>query len=428
MCTKILRNCLGFAFCVSALSGCSALEVNDPTFIESESLDNATGAGYLLTVARWRLAQATNRSAFVGGVMTDEIFADLSPYEMFNAEMLLDRRESSVYFGGSHGPSSVYGVWQILRKDATVAIPRVTAYGERTHVGELLALRAYAALQLAENICPGFPLREINGAEPVFGPPLSTQEAFTIAVQEFDSALVYADSARVKNFANLGKARALLGLGRFAEAAAAAAAVPTAYSEEIIPDANQLFLEPYPWGAQDYSAADRQGGNGLNFISAADPRVALTPTVFAVNDTTFLEHSINKYASPSSPIVIANGIEARLIEAEAQLQSPENPSGPWLQTLNALRATVSLPDTTDPGTANGRVDLLYRERAFWLFATGHRLGDLRRLMTVYGRAAETLFPTGAALGGARFETATSLPFNPSIEQVYNPAVVGCTDI
>jgi len=40
------------------------------------------------------------------------------------------------------------------------------------------------------------------------------------------------------------------------------------------------------------------------------------------------------------------------------------------------------------------VDQLFRERAFWLFLTAHRLGDLRRLMRQYGRPIGQVFPTG----------------------------------
>ena len=50
---------------------------------------------------------------------------------------------------------------------------------------------------------------------------------------------------------------------------------------------------------------------------------------------------------------------------------------------------------TDPGTATGRVDLHFRERAFWFYLTAHRLGDLRRLVRQYGRAIESVYPTGA---------------------------------
>jgi hypothetical protein len=35
-----------------------------------------------------------------------------------------------------------------------------------------------------------------------------------------------------------------------------------------------------------------------------------------------------------------------------------------------------------------------RERAMWLYLTGHREGDLRRLVRFYSRDPNTLWPTG----------------------------------
>jgi starch-binding outer membrane protein, SusD/RagB family len=40
------------------------------------------------------------------------------------------------------------------------------------------------------------------------------------------------------------------------------------------------------------------------------------------------------------------------------------------------------------------VDIHFRERAYWLWMTSHRLGDMRRLIRQYGRNSETVFPTG----------------------------------
>ena len=45
-------------------------------------------------------------------------------------------------------------------------------------------------------------------------------------------------------------------------------------------------------------------------------------------------------------------------------------------------------------TLAGQQDLLFRERALALFLTGHRVGDLRRLTYQYGRATESVWPTG----------------------------------
>jgi starch-binding outer membrane protein, SusD/RagB family len=83
-------------------------------------------------------------------------------------------------------------------------------------------------------------------------------------------------------------------------------------------------------------------------------------------------------------------------------------------------------DLTDPGTADAQVDLLFRERAFWLFLTGHRLGDLRRLIRQYGRTADTVFPSGTYFkGGQPYGAAVNLPL-PATE-TNNPKVTGCLD-
>ncbi len=62
--------------------------------------------------------------------------------------------------------------------------------------------------------------------------------------------------------------------------------------------------------------------------------------------------------------------------------------------------TTGLASLSDPGTDSARVSLTFRERAFWLFGTGTRLGDLRRLIRQYGRNAEAVFPTGPYANGA----------------------------
>jgi hypothetical protein len=66
------------------------------------------------------------------------------------------------------------------------------------------------------------------------------------------------------------------------------------------------------------------------------------------------------------------------------------------------------------------VDLVFRERAFWLFSTGHRTGDLRRLVRHYGRTPATVFPTGAWHKGGNYGADVTMPI-PQAEQ-NNPNV------
>jgi hypothetical protein len=110
-------------------------------------------------------------------------------------------------------------------------------------------------------------------------------------------------------------------------------------------------------------------------------------------------------------------VEARLIEAEAALQTDPVAA---LTILNALRSNAalltlrgyaanSLPPLTLQPTAAGQVDQLFKERAYWLFLTSHRLGDMRRLIHQYQRAPESVFPTGSYFKGGTYGTDVNSP-------------------
>ena len=124
--------------------------------------------------------------------------------------------------------------------------------------------------------------------------------------------------------------------------------------------------------------------------------------------------------------MLASGVEARLIEAEAALQAGD--TARWRATLNHLRQTAfasPLDTVPDPGSDSARVSLTFRERAFWLFLTGHRQGDLRRLIRQYGRAPDEVYPRGSYPGaGGQYGTDVTLPI-PAQERVSNPLFTGC---
>jgi hypothetical protein len=179
------------------------------------------------------------------------------------------------------------------------------------------------------------------------------------------------------------------------------------------------------------TVADGEGSNGLNFRTAADPRV---PTQFIRTGTDGLTpaYLFSKYTSLASPIPMASGLEARLIEAEAALQANRNDTNPtgngWLGILNSLRASAISPAMTalaDPGSFDARVNLLFRERAFWLYATGHRMGDLRRLLRQYGRSQATTWPVGAYKAGVNY--GVDIVFILTLSEQSNPNGRTCTD-
>jgi len=106
-------------------------------------------------------------------------------------------------------------------------------------------------------------------------------------------------------------------------------------------------------------------------------------------------------------VAIATGTEARLIQAEAALKAGDYPTA--LGILNALRGGAGMSALTPAVGTPAQVDQLFRERAFWLFATGHRMGDLRRLVKQYGRSQASVFPSGPYFKGTDYGDQVAFP-------------------
>ena len=205
------------------------------------------------------------------------------------------------------------------------------------------------------------------------------------------------------------------------------AAVPTAFAYQITHSINTS--DNATWlqniSLKRYTVGNSEGTNGLNFRGANDPRIPAGPTSGGVSFdgvAPYLSQGI--WVNRTDPVNMATGIEARLIEAEAALRASNTAT--FLAKLNEVRATKpGLAPLTDPGTADERVNLLFRERAFWMFGTGHRHGDLRRLIRQYNRSANSVFPTGNWFKGGPYGSDINFPI--PFEETNNPNFTTCTD-
>jgi hypothetical protein len=327
---------------------------------------------------------------------------------------------------------SAYGSLQRVRGQAREALGLLGTYAPDSSAltGHLYAAIGYAETYLAELYCSGIPLSTVEyGGNYTLRPGSPTDEVYGHAIAAFDSALALAGGReRVVGLASIGRARALLGLGRFAEAGAAVAGIPDGFRYLATYGTAQLWDRNlgYSFGVWFATAADHEGSNGLDYSSSGDPRTVSTPNG-GTNMYGVILRRPDQYASDgASPIVVADWVEARLIEAEAALAAGD--PGAWLGKLNHLRATAivpALPDTTDPVDPAARLDLQFRERAFWLYMTGHRLGDMRRLVRHYGRTAESVFPRGSYTGETgTYGTEVTAPV-PADERAFNPNFTGC---
>jgi starch-binding outer membrane protein, SusD/RagB family len=292
----------------------------------------------------------------------------------------------------------------------------------------MLTLAGFTYVYFAEGFCSGVAYSERVNGDPVFGNPETTTETLARAIARFDAALASPGAAPEEiNAASVGKGRALLNDGQYAAAAAAVQGVPDdfEYLLEHAPSPLRLRNSIYLLtnGGQ-WSVANAEGGNGLAFLSG-DPRVPFLDEQAPGLDNSTPQFSLLKFPDVSASVPLASGIEARLIEAEAQFQAGDTAT--MLVTLNTLRASAGLGNLTGPTTLSEARDMVFSERAFWLFSTGHRLGDMRRLTrsTLYGLPITGVFPEGAYHKGGSYGTDVNLPL--PLESRNNPNSNGCLD-
>jgi starch-binding outer membrane protein, SusD/RagB family len=305
---------------------------------------------------------------------------------------------------------------------------------DRTAIGRAysLDLAGYAYVFFGEMFCGDVPFSRADDQGNIgYGAPLTTPEILARAIARFDTTLGLApalaaahpdDVASVDRYvglARVGKARALLDLGDYQNAALSANAVPTEFDFSVQYGTNTEREKNavYHFNQVDisYVVSDSEGVNGVPFVSGGDARTPADSGGSGVDGTTpfYLELV---YPSYDSPIPLATGLEARLIEAEALLAAGDASGA--MGRLNDLRAAAGIAPLQDPGSPDGRVSLLFRERALWLWLTAHRLGDMRRLVVEYGRAPGTVYPAGRYRDKGSYGTTLVLPV--TVDERTNP--------
>ncbi len=335
--------------------------------------------------------------------------------------------------------------WLLLlqaRSSLLLALPGLTTYevgSGRSRIGEAYALMGYAELLIAESYCAGTTLSQvIPGGGIQYGNPLTTDSLLGTANADFNAALAAAyGNDTVAALAHVGLGRGLLDRAQYSAADTAVASVPSSFVyNDVLEPGDYSSGSPYSFNLYDdgfyngdalINVADREGSNGLNFLSAHDARLTFDSSVTTPDGGPW--YLPTKFEANFALIPLATGIEARLIEAEDALQAQQTSA--WVADLNQMRnsgCTATGADTvcgigavqvpgqasglaslSDPGTDSGRVSLMFRERAFWLFGTGTRLGDLRRLIRQYGRDPSVVFPVGPYPNGHNVNLPTPIP-------------------
>lgn len=449
---------LGGLAAVAFLTGCDRLKTEllapqnpglvDPSAVASPAAALALRVG---AIGRYKQVQAGESIWQMGGTLADEYKnADFS-----EVRIAADKRITDPLISWNYG--------EVTRSRGYVrdAIRAMKAYtpDSSSLIGELYMELAFLEMTLADNYCNGIPLGHTENGIYTNGVPITAQQVYDSASAHLDSALMLSTgtdvgSVYVNRAARVFKGRVLTNQGKYATAATfvSTASIPTTYQYDMTFSATSgsngmWVLNNSTARISVADSFDLIGGaqnvikNALPFASANDPRVPVingdlaTPKVLAVDGVTKPFYLGLLYKGNFDPLVLASGIDARLIEAEAKLNAPDIPG--MMAILNALRTATPRPAigitsiaampaiATTPATQVDAVTLFFREKAFWTFGRGQRLPDLRRLIRQYNRTQDQVFPTGIHFKGGTYGTDVNFPV-PTVEQA-NPLFSACID-
>jgi hypothetical protein len=480
-CSHWRRGKLPLRAAVTALAllgaACSdILEVPNPDVTTDEALSTTTSIPTLRASALGDFISGYENLAWYGGMLGDEfLFAETFPTRL-EVDIRKINRDNGTMLGVFGAANTAAATADFVSERYEVADTARTAFANRA---EARSLAGFAFTAITEHYCSGVPISRLargDGGKLTFryGAPLPTTAMLDTALARFDSALAVVGRAPTPlasgvlaqaRLARVGKARALLNLGRFAEAAALVTPsdVPTTFTYRLEHSANSGGENNIIWSfniqLERVSVANREGGNGLPYRDTRagqpggrDPRVlwirtAGPPDVGFDNETP--QFDALRYPDRAAFTVLASGVEARLIQAEAALQAGR--TADYLTILNDLRANVQplmeqlnfdyvrqqatvgypagqgavLAPLTLPATRDAQVSQLFEERAYWLWLTGHRLGDMRRLVRQYGRNQAQVFPVGVYPKGGQYGTDVNFPIPLQEENNPNAGTAQC---
>ena len=414
------------------------LSVQDPDIVNPDDVASVAGANAvrLGALARFNAATTGSESLFLlGGLFSDE----WNNGDSFIARQEIDQRVITPQNNFLTDANRQLHRTRLAAEQAVALLEEFNPTAPAWQVAEMYLVQAYIENMIAEHYCSGVVFSTVIDGTENFGTPITTTQTFERALEHADAGLALitgtsANDQRVRNALQVTRGRILLNLDRYAEAATAVTGVPTSFTYETLHalTATSNTIWNFNNNARRYSVSTGEGTNGMDFATANDPRIPVCqggdPACRGIGVTQTSRDDLTRpyyvqmiWPDAETSVTIIGGIEARLIEAEAQLAAGDAAGA--LATLNAARTTVTgLAPLADAGSDAARVDQLFRERAFWMFSTGHRVGDLRRLIRQYGRTEEGTFPTGLWHKGGNYGGDVTLPIPQAEEN--NPNVAG----
>jgi hypothetical protein len=433
------------------------LQPEQPGVISPSAVTNATAADALWAGALQQWNKVMNGSPTNSGSNQEGLWnwEGLFTDEIRSVDTFSQRNDDDQRNEATNDAllTTIYNAAQQGRGRARDAINALLAYDKSAtgtqHVGEMYLMMGYIEMQLSAVFCNGIPFGETVNAVPQYTQPVMDSVGSKLAISRMDSAVTFltatdSGTLNIKWAALVTRARAQVDLKDYAGAAATVASVPTSFQYNFNYSNPGTFDNEW-WvegpSVKRYSAGDSVDVagpilNAIPFAEMNDPRVSVTNKGITSEDGHSVLWLINNWGRDDA-IPALSGIDARLIEAEAQLNAGSI-SG-VMTILNALRASpqvigvfkvpamAALPTPPDlPSTTA----VFFREKALWQYGRGYRMDDLRRLVRQYGFDQSQVFPAGNftrnGTPSGQFGTQVAFPV-PDYEKLTNPNSHGCID-
>jgi starch-binding outer membrane protein, SusD/RagB family len=359
------------AIVLVAASCRDALMVENTRDILSEALDNPEAVTVLINGVAGDFSAVYMYNALATGYSSNELQNVGSMTGWREIENGFADNQGSVGTDYNNASRALYvadNAVERMRKLLPDAESRVETARARIYGG-------FTLLLMADNFCRV----TIAG-----GPPITPVETYARAESHFTEALTIATAAKAepqRQQALLGRARARLMQGKFADARTDAAQIPRGfsfralYSEASGRENNDIATNAVATIRKEASVHPNYYKNALYQKDPRTPFLDKGPTTVGADAIRqFVEQ--RKYTSRSAAANIATWQQARLIEAEAELKL--NNITRAVTLINEVRTAATLPAYTGPSTADDVFKQLLYERSAEMWLEGQRFADLRR--------------------------------------------------
>ena len=410
---------VGALLVAGILSGCEKLlEAEAPQLIEEASLQQPANASVLVSgvVADFECAFASYIATL--GAISDEYRDSQANADTWQLDRRTNTANGGLYATNTCGGFAAYTPVSIARYAADNTVRLLSGWTDEqvpnraTLLARANAYAGYSLILLGEGFC---------SASIDVGPELTPAQVFAEAEKRFTTVLstVSAGSSTsndsLRNMALVGRARARINQGKFAEAATDAAAVPNnftfnaRYSSTVTRAENRVYRMNNINGSMTVDSTFRS----LTVNGVPDPRVNVTDAGRGGSQQSVRLWVQNKYTALNSPIPIASWREALLIRAEAAAEAGQVTEA--VGFINQLRTRVSVPAFSATSAAEVKAQIP-EERRRELFLESHRMFDTIRFNLPLVPAAGATFHAGGTYGNQK-----CLPL-PAIERPKHPTL------